>query len=304
MHASHAVSGTQRGHAPTPSISALADLVWISGFCATSTRRCARAFSSSGDPLRSSLLAGPVSVTPVVAAVVVFAGCDGCSGCGVGGGREAKGSVGGGRGVAGDAGTESGVPGVLLLVLLLLFVKFTVRRTCESAMGPRAAPVRHGLQAAAPVGVDGGARRHGSDGGSWAGAGAPLSLWAVGAADIARSLTHSRQQEEFLCLWKKKKGGLGEKEVKRKKEKKKWWMRTKETHAGDGKTTTTTAGRWTDAQTLIQYFLAASIIPVTNCCVSPARVLSVLSNATLMAARHLMTWSSVLFACSSLLSVG
>lgn len=69
-------------------------------------------------------------------------------------------------------------------------------------MGPRAAPVLHGFHAAgagaADVGV-GGARRHGSDGGSCAGAttggGTPLSRWGVLAADIARSLTHSHQKK-------------------------------------------------------------------------------------------------------------
>ena len=108
-----------------------------------------------------------------------------------------KGSVGGGCGATGDAGGVSWGLGAL--------PKVTVRRPCESAMGPRAVPVRHGRHAAvgggavADVGV-GGARRHGSDGGSWAGAttgaGTALARSGAGAADIARSLTQKTGEKK------------------------------------------------------------------------------------------------------------
>ena len=122
--------------------------------------------------------------------------------------------------MTGDDGAEPEAPCTPPWGVLWVAPKVTVRRTFESEMCPRAVLVRHGFHAAAAAAVPdvgvGGARRHGSDGGSWAGAttGAGTALSRCGA-DIARSLTQHKKERKktgkqsvffFLFLSGKKRG--------------------------------------------------------------------------------------------------
>lgn len=134
--------------------------------------------------------------------------------------------------MTGDDGAEPEAPCTPPWGVLWVAPKVTVRRTFESEMCPRAVLVRHGFHAAAApaaapdVGV-GGARRHGSDGGSWAGAttGAGTALSRCGA-DIARSLTQHKKERKkkrankvfsFSFFFPEKKRGEKKVEVVRKK---------------------------------------------------------------------------------------
>ena len=142
--------------------------------------------------------------------------------------------------MTGDDGAEPEAPCTPPWGVLWVAPKVTVRRTFESEMCPRAVLVRHGFHAAAApaaapdVGV-GGARRHGSDGGSWAGAttGAGTALSRCGA-DIARSLTQHKKERKkengqtkcflFPFSFRKKRG-----------ERKRWRLCARNTH-GKGET--------------------------------------------------------------------